>query len=122
MNKSNNTLIFGASLKEIRYSNIVIHRLRQHGYNCIGIGLRQGFVKDVEILNFDAEITDIHTITMYMNEKRQQDYIDLIISYNPKRIIFNPGAENPTLYEKAKQLNIEVVNACTLVMLATGAY
>jgi predicted CoA-binding protein len=122
MKKTELTLVFGASLKENRYSNIAIHRLRQYGYTCIGVGLRKGTVADVEIVDFDSKINNIHTVTMYMNAKRQLAYIDQILSYNPKRIIFNPGAENPTLFKHAKRLNIEVENACTLVLLATDAY
>ena len=122
MDKSQTTLVFGASLKEQRYSNRAMRALRTHGYNCIGMGLRAGTVGDVPVLTFDEEVKDIHTVTMYMNATRQAAYIPQILGYQPKRIIFNPGAENPVLYEMAQQQGIEVENACTLVLLSLGAY
>jgi len=122
MQNNEKTLVFGASLKTERYSNIAIHRLRNHGFECIGLGLRPGKVLDVDIVTFDTPVSDIHTITMYMNPKRQADYMDQLLSYEPKRIIFNPGAENPILFNKAKALGIEVENACTLVLIGQGLY
>jgi hypothetical protein len=40
----------------------------------------------------------------------------------PKRIIFNPGAENDELASMAAKKGIQPVEACTLVMLATNQY
>lgn len=40
----------------------------------------------------------------------------------PKRIIFNPGTENQTFEKMAEEKGIEVLNACTLVMLSIGNY
>ena len=120
--KGESTLVFGASLKPIRYSNIVIHRLRSSNYVCIGMGLRKGMVRDVSILTFDQEVHNIHTITMYLGANRQEEYIDQILSYNPKRIIFNPGAENLKLFQLAEERGIQVENACTLVLLSLNTY
>ncbi|MCB0835104.1 MAG: CoA-binding protein, partial [Bacteroidetes bacterium] len=36
--------------------------------------------------------------------------------------IFNPGSENKELADILRDHNIEVVEACTLVMLSTGQY
>jgi len=116
------TLVFGASLKPERYSNIVIRALRKDLHETYGIGLRHGTIVDVELQVGYPDLKQIHTITMYMGEKRQKEHEAYLLSLKPKRIIFNPGAENPEFYIKAKSLGIEVINACTLVMLATGDY
>ena len=49
-------------------------------------------------------------------------YYDLITDLKPRRVIFNPGTENPELYSLLKKHDIEVVIACTLVLLSTGQY
>ena len=59
---------------------------------------------------------------MYMNAKRQAAYIDFILSIAPKRIVFNPGAENQELFDAATAKGIECLNACTLVMLNFGQF
>ncbi len=116
------TLVIGASTNPARYSNIAIKRLVGAGQPTLALGLRQGEVEGIQIetdkLPFDA----VDTITLYLGPQNQPEYYDYILSLKPKRVIFNPGTENPELYKKLKDNNIEVQPACTLVMLATDQY
>ena len=59
---------------------------------------------------------------MYMNAGHQKEWEDYFLSLKPKRIIFNPGAENPDFAERAKSQGISCINGCTLVMINTGQY
>lgn len=116
------TLVLGASLKPERYSYLAIRNLRKHGIEVVAIGSRKGKVEDVEILTEPLNVSDIHTVTLYLGLKNQQPYYDYIINLKPKRLIFNPGTENPELEKLARQNGIDVVEGCTLVMLSNGAY
>lgn len=122
------TLVIGASLNPERYSNIVINRLVNSNIEVVAIGLREGIVAGIDIVKSN-ELTSnllkfkkIHTVTLYLNAKRQQDYYDYIISLKPKRVIFNPGTENETFYELLKSNNIDFEIACTLVLLQMKIY
>jgi len=119
---SKKTLVIGASLKEIRYSNIAIKRLRKYNVDTVAIGLRQGQVDGVNIETEMVDFKDVHTVTLYLNSTRQQPYYDYIILLQPNRVIFNPGTENHEFYKLLQDQNIEVEVACTLVMLGTGQY
>ena len=116
------TLVFGASTNPARYSYLAIERLKAYNHDIVAIGGRAAEVMDIQIYKGHPDIKDIHTITMYMGETRQVDHEDYLLSLNPKRIIFNPGAENPSLYKQAMEQGIEVLEACTLVMLNTGQF
>lgn len=116
------TLVFGASLKEQRYSNKAIKLLNEYNHPIVAIGGRRGNVNDIDILTGHPEIEDIHTITIYMRKERQKDHEDYLLSLNPKRIIFNPGAENSAFASKARSKGIITEEACTLVLLRTGQY
>lgn len=116
------TLVIGASDHPSRYSYLAISRLRGHGHPVLGIGSREGKVGDVSFSKQRPEDRDINTITLYLNSRRQEDYYDYILSLNPERIIFNPGTENETLERLAAEKGIQVMEACTLVLLSTGAY
>ncbi len=116
------TLVIGASLNENRYSNMAIKLLRKFEYEVFAIGLRKGTVADVIIDINKPNYTDIHTVTLYLNPKRQEEFYDYIISLKPKRIIFNPGTENTDLQQLAKENNIEIIEHCTLVMLRSGLF
>lgn len=116
------TLVFGASLKPNRYSNKAIHRLLQNGIETLAFGLRAGHVGSVQIKTNLANIKNIDTITLYMNPSRQSEFYYQIIALAPKRVIFNPGTENPEFYKLLRENEILVEVACTLVLLATGQY
>ena|SRR5690554_768102 len=116
------TLVIGASENPDRYSNIAIHMLRDAGHSVVAIGNKQGMVRDVSFDKERKDFKDIDTITLYLNPKRQLDYYDYILSLNPKQIIFNPGTENEELEQLAMDQGINVVEACTLVLLRTGQY
>ena len=116
------TLILGASTNSARYSYLVANKLVRKGYPIVNVGRKVGEVAGVAIEQAEEIHTDIDTITLYVGPKNQAPYYDYILKTNPKRVIFNPGAENPELVEKLEAAGIEAVEACTLVMLNTGQY
>jgi len=116
------TLVIGASEKADRYSNKAIRALLAHKHEVVAIGLRKG---EVEGISFDAEkkvFEDIDTVTLYVGPQNQPEYYSYIIGLNPKRVIFNPGTENPEFFSKLKSAGIYPEIACTLVLLATGQF
>jgi len=116
------TVVLGASDNPTRYSYLAINRLTAHGHPVTAIGKRKGMASGIEITTEHPELTGIDTVTLYLNAKNQREYYDYILSLHPKRIIFNPGAENEELEALAKQNGIEPMEACTLVLLSTGQY
>ena len=120
MNKK--TLVLGASLKESRYSNIAINRLRNYEHEVVAFGLKSGNVNDVQIDTELLPYEDIDTVTLYLNPKRQEAYYDYITSLNPRRVIFNPGTENTEFMKLLKEKGIQSEVACTLVLLSTNQY
>lgn len=122
MSHPKETLVIGASDNPERYSFLAITRLRQHGHPVTGIGNRSGKVADVTFSKDRPEARNIDTVTLYLNPKNQEQYYDYILSLQPKRIIFNPGTENKAFENKAEAQGIEVLEACTLVLLSIGRY
>ena len=116
------TLVLGASDNPQRYSNLAITRLRGMGHPVVAIGQRQARTSDVDIETDKKPFTGVDTVTLYLNPSRQKEYYDYILSLHPKRIIFNPGAENPELAALAQSNGIQPMEACTLVMLSTGQF
>ncbi len=116
------TLVLGASANPVRYSNAAVRRLAKGGFEVVPIGLDEGEISGVPILQGKPELQGVHTIALYLNPSRQREYYDYILGLKPKRIIFNPGTENPELMQRASEMGIEVEMACTLTMLAVGMY
>ena len=118
------TLVLGASPNPNRFAYKAIRSLQRRSIPVVAIGRR-----DVDLdenlrirKGKPSDIGKIHTVTLYMNAKFQQEYYDYIIKLSPKRLIFNPGTTNPELAEKAREAGIEVIDDCLLVMLNTGKF
>jgi uncharacterized protein len=118
----NTTLVIGASINPGRYSYKAIKALRHHKINVVAVGLREGIIEDVIITHGLPDEKNIDTVTMYIGAENQRPYFDFLISLKPRRVIFNPGAENKELSDLLSGNGIEVIEDCTLVMLATGQY
>ena len=120
MNKK--TLVIGASTKPQRYSNMAMRKLTNYNHETVAFGLREGVEYGVTIDRELKPYKDIDTVTLYLNPTRQVQYYDYIVSLKPKRVIFNPGTENPEFYTILKENDIEFEVACTLVLLSTNQY
>jgi uncharacterized protein len=119
---SKKTVVLGASDNPARYSYLAINKLKAYRHPVVAIGRRAGQVGDITIETTPAAQEDVDTVTLYLNPANQQPYYDYILGMKPRRIIFNPGTENPELMRKAREQGIEPVAGCTLVMLSAGMY
>lgn len=116
------TLIIGASPNPERYAYKAAHMLTAKGHPIVNIGIKQGEVAGVKIEKPGTPYHDIDTITLYIGTDLQSSYYDYIIATQPKRVIFNPGTENPVFEQMLENNNIEPIEACTLVLLSTGQF
>jgi uncharacterized protein len=116
------TLVLGASLKPHRFSYKALKSLVDHGIPVLAVGLREGVVEGIKIEKPFPEFTGIHTVTLYVGPAHQPFYYDFIRKIKPSRIIFNPGTENEEFKKEMRDNGVEIVENCTLVMLAHGTY
>lgn len=122
MSTQKKTLVLGASDNPDRYSYLAVNRLRAKGHPVVAIGRKPVKVADVEVETEKKEFSSVDTVTLYLSPAHQQEYYNYILSLHPKRIIFNPGAENEELAQLAEANGIQPVEACTLVLLSTGQF
>ena len=116
------TLVIGATTNKDRYAYKAIHNLVGKSHQVVAIGAKKGMALDITIETEKIPFKGVDTVTLYINPKVQREYYDYIISLHPRRVIFNPGTENPEFYTLLDENNIEYEVACTLVLLATNQY
>ncbi len=119
---SKKTLVLGASLKPQRYSNLAIRRLVAYNNEVVAYGLIEGEVSGITIDSQLISYPDIDTVTLYLNPERQKAYYDYVLSLRPRRVIFNPGTENPEFQHLLRKEQVYYEEACTLVLLSTDQY
>ncbi|MFH2096230.1 MAG: CoA-binding protein [Bacteroidota bacterium] len=117
------TVVIGASTNPDRYAYMATEMLVKHGHEVVPVGINEGAIGEQKIITGMPDIKDVDTVTLYLSPRNQEGYIDYILeSLKPRRIIFNPGTENPGFETRAKEQGIEAIEACTLVMLSTGQF
>ena len=118
-----NVAVIGASNKAERYSNLAMKMLEQYGYRPIPVTPLPDTVCGHPTHASITDITEsVDTVTLYVSPRQQENLAGQLVRLNPRRVIFNPGTENPAMYGILEAAGIEVIEACTLVMLRTGQF
>lgn len=118
------TMVLGASPNPSRYAFTAANMLHERDIPFVPVGIKTGEIlgNPIQNLREKPSFSGIHTVTLYIGPQHQKEWYTYILSLEPKRIIFNPGTENQELMSLAKNNGIDVISACTLVLLSTGQY
>jgi len=122
MNKDDKTLVLGVSANSKRYANLLVDKLLQHGLEVIPFGKSKGEVQGLKIENTWKPNWNIDTVSLYVRPSLQSSFYRPILDLSPRRVIFNPGTENPEFYKLLEDEGVEFEEACSLVLLSTGQY
>jgi len=118
-----NVAVVGASNKPERYSHQAVLLLREKGHAPLPIhpALREvaGILAHASLA---AVPVAIDTVTLYLAPAHQEAIATDLLACPARRVIFNPGTENPALADRLRAAGKEVLEACTLVLLRTGQF
>ena len=118
------TALVGASPNQSRYAYLAATMLAEYKHDTVLLGIHKGEIDGNKIVNIREKpaIENVDTITLYIGPQRQPEWYEYLLSLKPKRIIFNPGTENEEFESLARRQGVEVLEACTLVMLRSRQY
>ena len=115
--------ILGASNNPEKYSYKALKLLREKGHEVFPV---HPALKEIEGLKVYASLADlpkpVHTLTLYVSPEISSKMTSQILASSPRRILFNPGAENTELETRARAQGIQALEACTLVLLHTDQF
>lgn len=115
--------VIGASPKPERYSNKAVRLLREHGHTVLPVNPAQAEIEGLPVTrSIDALPRGVDTVTLYVSPAHSAPLLQPLLALQPRRVIFNPGAENPALEQGLREAGIAVEEACTLVLLRTGQF
>jgi hypothetical protein len=118
-----NVAILGASNKPDRYSYQAFRLLREKGHTAFPVHPVLADLEGVPVYPSLARVAaPLDTITIYLSANNQKAVETDILASSARRVIFNPGAENPELAARLRQAGKETLEACTLVLLKTGQF
>jgi len=114
--------ILGASPNPERYSHKALVALKNHNHQVFLVNGKYQEIDGHKVCSKLTELSDMDTLTIYISPSISASLEADILELKPKRVIFNPGSENPKLATNLKASGINVEEACTLVLLATDQF
>lgn len=118
-----NVAVIGASENPQKYSHQAVLLLREKGHSVYPVHPKTKMIEGIKVYWSISDVpVPIDTISLYVSPNVSTKIAGDILKKSPRRIIFNPGAENDPLLKKAQAAGIETLEACTLVMLKTGQF
>lgn len=115
--------VIGASPKPERYSNKAMKMLKEYGHTPLPVAPGQATIEGRKAFSSLKEIKEkVDTVTLYLGPSRQETVIKEILDIRPDRVIFNPDTENQAAADQLRQAGIQVIEACTLVLLKTNQF
>lgn len=116
-------VVLGASDNSERFAYKAMKMLDDYGHETLLVNPHLSEIEGrIVIADLDQVPRPVDTLTLYVNPRISMSLKDKIISLKPKRVIFNPGTENPAIEFDLKEAGIETIYACTLVMLSAGKF
>lgn len=116
-------IVLGYTDDPLKYSNMAFTQLLEKRHEVVGVNpnktseLVAGSLAEALVM-----LARVDVITVYVNSKISSKIAEEIISVEPRKVIFNPGAENPELVKKLQDKGIKTEDSCTLVLLRTGQF
>ena len=118
-----NVAILGASNNPSRYAYLAFKKLLAHGHRPFPVSPKLKELEGVPVAASLGELKEpIDTLTMYVGPDKSSSLSEEILALKPRRVIFNPGSENPALARALRAGGAEVEDACTLVLLASEQF
>lgn len=115
--------ILGASAKPERFAYKAFRMLKDYGHTPIPVTPSVASIEGDRTFSSLTEVDQpVDTLTMYVSPDISSGLQKEILDLKPKRVIFNPGSENPELERSLEEADIHVVEACTLVLLRTNQF
>jgi len=114
-------MVIGASTDPSKYGNKAVRAYLTQGHEVLPVNPNAGEVEGVEAF---ASVTDvpgpIDRATVYLPPNKGMAVLDdLAARDDVGELWLNPGSESPELVDRAKQLGLEPIQACSI--MAIGA-
>jgi predicted CoA-binding protein len=118
-----NVAVVGASDNPERMSHRAVERLAAAGHRVFPVHPKLKALLGLPVYaSLETVPEPVDTITLYVGPEISSRLEPAIRAARPRRVIFNPGAENPPLAQSLSKDGVETLEACTLVLLSTKRF
>lgn len=118
MNEHKTVAVVGASSDRSKFSNKAVRAYVAQGWDVYPVNPKGGIIEGLQAYSSLKEIpVAVDRVTMYLPPAVAVRALPEIAEIQPKEFFVNPGAESDELVEKAKELGLDPILACSIVDL-----
>lgn len=115
--------ILGATDNPSRYAHKSMLELMDQGHKVLPVNPGHAQIEGIQCHQDLAACPDeVDTVTVYVRPSILKGLLKDIVTVHPKRVILNPGTEDPDIIRQLQGAGIKVQIACTLVLLNTNQF
>ena len=108
--------IIGASANRKKFGNKSVRAHLKKGWQVFPINLKADKIEGLDCFKNIQEINKkINRVSLYLHPDQGIRLLEDIAKVNPEELYINPGASSEKLINKAKKLNLNVIEACSIV-------
>lgn len=114
---SNATIaILGASTNRAKYGNIAVRAYHDQGWTVYPVNPRADRIEGLKAYPSLADVPgDVQRVSVYLPPKLLLGLVEEIAAKNPAEVWLNPGSESEEVIAKARDLGLNVIQACSIV-------
>lgn len=111
--------ILGASSNRAKFGNISVRAHLQQGYEVYPVNPRDSVIEDLTVYASlaDIPVSKLDRISVYLSPHILLPLLDEIAAIEHDELWLNPGTETPEVLERAAELGLEPIQACSIVDL-----
>lgn len=114
--------VLGASTDRRKYGNKAVRAYLKQGYTVYPVNPRTDEIEGLKAYPTLADVPADHLnrITVYLPPDVGLTLLDAIQRKGADEVWFNPGSDSPELIERAEELGLNVIIACSILDLGTS--
>lgn len=116
--------VVGASRDRGKFGNISVRAHLQQGYEVFPVNPHADEVEGLRAFESlsDVPAEKLDRVTVYLPPNLTLDLLDEIAEVDPAEVWLNPGSSDEDVRDRAEQLGIEIIEACSIVDLGVSPH
>lgn len=108
--------IIGASTDRNKFGNKSVRAHIKQGWKVFPVNPRADKIEGLDCYKSILDINEtLNRISIYLHPEKGIKLLNDIAKMNPEEVFVNPGASSEEFINKAKKLNINIIEACSIV-------
>ncbi len=110
--------VIGASRDRSKFGNQAVRAYQQQGYTVFPINLHEDAIEGLPTYGSVLDVPQsIDMATVYLPPRQAIAVVDEVVKKGITELWLNPGADGPAVVERARQLGLEPIVACSLMSI-----